>query len=133
MKFQNSVIVIAEITATDLNDDYPFDAENLVNGAEYNYDRVKLHPDNLRFEAHEPSYTYTVQILDIYNDLLEALRHELSSRADEPEPTPVFAFSCDWRIDISKTVKRLSDFIDEVIERTLLLKHYKGARGKIKS
>lgn len=131
MDFQNPVIVIPGITATDLNDDYPLDAEKIWSMVlNKNYDRVKLHPDNLRFEAHEPSHTYTGQIFDIYNDLLEALRHELSSRADEP--TPVFAFPYDWRIDIRETAKRLTDFIDEVIERTLLLKHYKGGRGKIK-
>jgi hypothetical protein len=38
-----------------------------------------------------------------------ALRHELSPREDEP--TPVFAFPYDWRVDVRLTAAALGRFV----------------------
>jgi pimeloyl-ACP methyl ester carboxylesterase len=58
----------------------------------------------------------------VYGELVEELRHNLSPKADQP--TPVFAFSYDWRQPLALTAVRLAAFIDEVAERTALLPHY---------
>jgi pimeloyl-ACP methyl ester carboxylesterase len=126
MRFQNPVIVIPGITATDLVDDYPLKADEIWTMLfNKEYDRVALHPDDLRYEAVEPAHVVAGQLFPIYNDLIRALRHELSERADRP--TPVFAFPYDWRMDVRSTATRLGDFIDEVIARTRLLRHYAKA------
>ncbi len=131
MSYQNPVIVIPGITASDLHDDYPLKSETLWSMVfNKDFEKVSLHPDDLRYEAVEPSHVYPGRVFEIYNDLIKALRHELSMQADKP--TPVFAFPYDWRIDIQDIARVLGDFIDEVIARTLLLKHYKGAKNELK-
>lgn len=126
MAFQNPVIVIPGITATDLVDDYPTRSDEVwsmvLNKA---YERVALHPDDLRFEAIEPAHVFPGQAFSIYDGLIGFLRHELSARADRP--TPVFAFPYDWRVDVRITAARLRPFLDEVLARTRLLKHYRSA------
>ena len=123
MAVQNPVIVVPGITATDLVDDYPLKADEIwtmvFNKA---HDRIALHPDDLRYEAIEPAHVVAGQVFPVYRDLIHALRHELSARADRP--TPVFAFPYDWRMDVCATAKKLGRFVDEVIARTKLLKHY---------
>ncbi len=131
MGFQNPVIVIPGITSSDLEDDYPLNTETLWSVLfNKDYERISLHPDDLRYEALEPSHIFPGRIFEIYNDLIKALRHELSVKADKP--TPVFAFPYDWRMDLRLTAKILADFINQVKARTLLLKHYKGAKDEIK-
>jgi pimeloyl-ACP methyl ester carboxylesterase len=126
MRAQNPVIVIPGITATSLVDDYPLKADEIWTMVfNKEYDRVALHPDDLRYEAVEPAHVVAGQLFPIYRDLIRALRHELSPRADQP--TPVFAFPYDWRMDVHATATRLGEFVDEVIARTRLLKHYAGA------
>jgi len=131
MNFQNPVIIIPGITASDLHDDYPLNTETLWSIVfNKNFERVSLHPDDLRYEAIEPSHVFPGRIFEIYNDLIKALRHELSVQADKP--TPVYAFAYDWRIDVQYIGQQLGEFIDEVLARTLLLKHYKGAKDELK-
>jgi pimeloyl-ACP methyl ester carboxylesterase len=126
MRAQNPVIVIPGITATDLVDDYPLKVDEIWTMVfNKSYDRVALHPDDLRYEAVEPAHVVAGQVFPIYRDLIRALRHELSPRADQP--TPVFAFPYDWRMDVRSTAARLGEFVDEVIARTRLLKHYANA------
>ena len=126
MAMQNPVIVIPGITATDLVDDYPLKADEIWTMVfNKEYDRVALHPDDLRYEAVEPAHVVAGQVFPIYTDLIRALRHELSIRADQP--TPVFAFPYDWRMDIRATATKLGKFVDEIIARTKLLKHYARA------
>ena len=126
MGVQNPVIVIPGITATSLVDDYPLKADEIWTMVfNKQYDRVALHPDDMRYEAVEPAHVVAGQLFPIYNDLIKALRHELSPRADQP--TPVFAFPYDWRMDVGATADRLGAFVDEVIARTKLLRHYAGA------
>ena len=126
MPFQNPVIVVPGITATDLVDDYPLSGDKLWSMVlNRQYERVALHPDDLRYEAVEPAHVVPGQLFPIYNDLVRALRFELSESADRP--TPVFAFPYDWRINIASVAEALASFIDEVIARTKLLRHYDGA------
>ena len=125
MSTQNPVIVIPGITATNLVDDYPLKADEIWTMVfNKDYERVALHPDDLRYEAVEPAHVVAGRIFPLYHDLIRALRHELSSRADQP--TPVFAFPYDWRMDVRSTARRLAVFVAEVLARTRLLKHYAG-------
>lgn len=126
MRAQNPVIVIPGITATSLVDDYPLKADEIWTMVfNKKYDRIALHPDDLRYEAVEPAHIRTGQLFPVYDDLIRALRHELSSRADKP--TPVFAFPYDWRMDVRASAEKLGAFVDEVIARTRLLRHYAEA------
>ncbi|HEX7063295.1 MAG TPA: hypothetical protein VF200_15085 [Woeseiaceae bacterium] len=128
MPLQNPVVVIPGITATSLVDEYPLEA-NIVWSMVFNkeYERVALHPDDLRFEAIEPARVTAGRVFPIYEDLIKALRHELSPQADQP--TPVFAFPYDWRMDVRLTAARLTAFVEEVLGRTRLLRHYGNADG----
>jgi len=127
MQIQNPVIVIPGITATSLVDDYPLKADEIWTMVfNKKYDRVALHPDDMRYEAIEPAHIVTGQLFPVYDDLIRALRHELSARADRP--TPVFAFPFDWRMDVAATAAKLGDFIEEVIARTKLMRHYADAK-----
>lgn len=123
MPLQNPVIVLPGITATTLVDQYPLNADEIWSMVfNKEYERVALHPDDLRFDAIEPAQVVAGRVFPVYEDLIKALRHELSPQADQP--TPVFAFPYDWRMDVRMTAARLATFIDEVIARTRLLKHY---------
>ncbi len=126
MPAQNPVIVIPGITASNLVDDYPLKADriwSMVMNREY--ERVALHPDDMRYEAIEPARVVAGAVFPVYRDLIRAMRHELSPRMDQP--TPVFAFPHDWRMDISLTAAKLGSFIEEVIARARLLRHYSDA------
>lgn len=126
MTHQNPVIVIPGITGSGLVDHYPLDADEIWSMIfNKDYDRLALHPDDLRFEAIGPADVAVGRLIPVYDDLIKALRHELSPRADQP--TPVFAFPYDWRMDIRQNALRLREFIDEVIARTRLLRHYAAA------
>ena len=125
---QRPVIVIPGITATSLHDDYPLhtlDIWTMILNRDYH--RTSLHPDNTRYEAHEPARVYAGKLFSIYNEFVDTLRHELSARADEP--TPVFTFPYDWRRALSDVAREFSDFVNEVIDRTKLLRHYAGFTG----
>jgi pimeloyl-ACP methyl ester carboxylesterase len=122
---QPPVIVVPGITATNLDDFYPIPPESIWSAVlKKKYDRFALHPDNIRYEAMEPARIRAVSIFElVYDDLVEALRHEL--RRNDDEPTPVFPFDYDWRQDCTLTAGLLDGFIDEVIARTSLLAHYR--------
>ncbi len=123
MRPQNPVIVIPGITGSSLVDDYPLKADEIWTMVfNKEYERIALHPDDLRYEAIEPARVRAGQLFPVYDDLIRALRHELSPRADRQ--TPVFAFPYDWRMDVQTSAGKLSRFIDEVIARTKLLRHY---------
>lgn len=126
MPVQNPVIVIPGITATSLVDDYPLNADKIWTMViNREYERVALHPDDMRYEAIEPAHVVAGAVFPVYRDLIRALRYELSPRADQP--TPVYAFPHDWRMDIGLTAAKLGAFIDEVIARARLLRHYSDA------
>lgn len=124
MAFQNPVIVIPGITATNLRDEYPIIPDTVwsavLNKA---FDRIALHPDNLRYEREEPSRVVADRVFElVYRELIAELRHDLSKHKDEP--TPVFPFAYDWRHPLNMLEAQLEAFVDEVIERTKLLRHY---------
>lgn len=124
--FQPPVIVIPGITGTTLHDDYPIPSEavwTMVLAKEY--ERVSLHPDDPRYEAREPARIRPGRLFGtVYDDLILALRHDLSPRDDRR--TPVFPFPYDWRQPIESIADQLADFVSEVIDRTALLRHYGG-------
>ncbi len=123
--FQNPVIVIPGITATTLHDDYPLDTRDLWTMILHKeYHRAALHPDDVRYETVEPAHVFPGRVFSIYDEMIEALRHDLSPKADKP--TPVFAFPYDWRQRLQDTAVQLDEFVGEVVARTKLLRHYKG-------
>jgi pimeloyl-ACP methyl ester carboxylesterase len=124
MAFRNPVIVLPGITASELRDDYPVKPETLWSAVlNKDYERICQHPENLRYEAREPARVRVDAVFPlIYKDFIEELRHNLTSKADEP--VPVFPFAYDWRQPLDLIQGELALFVDEVIERTKLLKHY---------
>lgn len=126
---QPPVIVVPGIQGTGLEDFYPLPPEEVWSAILHkHYERISLHPDDLRYEAIEPARIQPRSLFPIiYQDLIEALRHDLSPRKDRP--TPVFGFSYDWRQDCRISAEQLRSFVDEVLARTALLPHY-HADGK---
>jgi len=123
MPLPNPVILLPGITGTELVDFYPLDPSDVWKLTNQNYERVKLHPDSLKYEAMQPSRILPTRAFEIpYGELVEQLRFELSPRKDTP--VPVFVFPYDWRQNLNETEQALDSFIEEVIERTKLLKHY---------
>ena len=122
---QNPVVVVPGITGSTLVDRYPLDHEELWTALLHKeHERVSLHPDDRRYEAQEPALVRAGELLDLgYRSLVLALRHDLTVRADWP--TPVFPFPYDWRQPVEKTAESLAGFIEEVLARTKLLRHYR--------
>ncbi len=122
---QNPVIVIPGITGSSLADYYPISVEEVWTAVlRKEYERITLHPDNLRYEAREPARVLVTNPFPLaYGDLVEALRYDLTKTPEKP--TPVFAFGYDWRKDNFQTAEQLGLFVDEVLARTNLLPHYK--------
>lgn len=134
MPLPNPVIVIPGITGNYLRDEYALPPEIVWSVLTAGYERASLHPDNPRYEAIEPARVMPDQLFEIaYRELIEELRHNL--RESETRPVPVYPFAYDWRQDMDRTEEQLADFIDEVIERTRLLRHYNddgyAARAKV--
>jgi len=117
------VIVVPGITATYLHDDYPLPPEGIWKVIKQDYERIVLHPNDLRYEAQEPARVQPGQVFEIaYEELIKELRYNLASREDQP--VPVYPFAYDWRMPLDATEHQLAAFVTEVIERTKLLKHY---------
>ncbi len=117
-------IVVPGITASNLRDMYPLPSVNVWTTFKKKYDRVLLHPDDLRYEYKQPSLVRPDQIYRVvYQELVEDLRDELSDMVNKE--VPVYPFAYDWRKPLNETQQLLRNFIDEVIERTLLLPHYR--------
>ncbi|CAB5155451.1 hypothetical protein D3OALGB2SA_5075 [Olavius algarvensis associated proteobacterium Delta 3] len=126
MNLPNPVIVVPGITATYLQDQYPLPPENIWTVLKKNYERLTLHPDNLNYEVNEPSRVVPDQLFEVaYRALIEELRFNLSPNPDSP--VPVFPFGYDWRQPLEETERELAGFVDEVMERTKLLRHYHKA------
>lgn len=119
----NPVIVVPGITATYLRDDYQLPPDTVWSVLTKAYQRVVLHPDNLAYEAEQPARIRPDQIFEIaYKELVAELRHNLADKPDEQ--VPVYPFSYDWRQPLEATESELADFMNEVIDRTLLLRRY---------
>lgn len=120
------VIFIPGIKASGLDDYYPIEREALWSAVVSKaYDRVAMHPDDLRFEALEPAMVRpSAPFSIVYRDFIEALRYELTP--DDRKPVPVFAFGYDWRQDCFRSAAQLELMVEEALARTALLPHYKG-------
>lgn len=122
-RLSNPVLVVPGITATYLRDDYRLPAETVWSVMRKQYERVALHPDNLRYEAVQPARVTADQLFEIaYRELIAELRHNLTEHKDQP--TPVYPFGYDWRQPLAAIEAQLGEFIDEVIDRTKLLRQY---------
>ena len=87
------------------------------------YERVSLHPDDSRYDASEPARVQPDSVFDIpYKELIQELRYNMAYTADQP--VPVFAFPYDWRQSLENTVPKFDSFVEEVLERTMLIPHY---------
>ena len=124
MAAQNPVIVIPGITASNLRDEYPVVPDTVWSAVmNKSFDRIALHPDNLKYERDEPARVVHDSVFSlVYRELINELRHDLSKKKEEP--TPVYPFAYDWRHPLERIEAQLESFIDEVIERTKLLRHY---------
>ena len=123
---QPPVIVIPGITATNLRDEYPVGPEGVWAMLGKDWDRVQLHPDDVRYEQREPARVRADTVFGYpYGGFIEDLRHDLSPAADRP--VPVFPFPYDWRQPLAAVERVLADFIEEVVARTALLRHYHAA------
>jgi pimeloyl-ACP methyl ester carboxylesterase len=123
-KIQNPVIVVPGITGTSLRDEYPVAPDSVwsqvLNKA---YDRIALHPDDIRYELMQPSMVRADSAFPlIYSELVEELRHNLTDEGDKP--VPVFVFAYDWRQPLAVSELKLEAFVSEVIDRTKLLRYY---------
>ena len=117
------VIFVPGITATCLNDEYLVSPEAVWTVLKKKYNRIALHPDNLKYELNEPARVRSGEIFGVaYDDLIDELRHNLSPR--DEWPVPVYPFSYDWRMPLDMVEAELASFVQEVIERTKLMNHY---------
>lgn len=124
MALANPVIVVPGITASNLRDEYSVEPD-IVWSAVLNkgFGRITLHPDDLRYELREPARIREDSVFEMpYEELVLELRHNLTEKADEP--VPVYPFAYDWRHPLERTEEQLALFVDEVIHRTKLLRHY---------
>lgn len=123
MKNIPPVIVLPGVTGTYLRDEYPLPPERLWGLLQHDYARLSLHPDDQRYEALEPARVRPDSIYEIaYKEIIEELRYNLRKREDQP--VPVFPFAYDWRQPLALLEEQLEAFIEEVIARTKLLRHY---------
>ncbi|MFQ5566138.1 MAG: esterase/lipase family protein [Paracoccaceae bacterium] len=128
MPSAHPVIVVPGVTASYLRDLYPLPPETIWAVIRKNYERVQLHPDDTRYEARQPAVVRPDQLYEIaYEELIEELRHNLAEREDDP--VPVFPFSYDWRQPLHVIEASLADFVDEVIDRTGLMRNYHADRS----
>lgn len=112
-----------------LRDQYPVDAETVWSPFKLlvkAYERITLHPSDTRYELIEPARVTADKVFEIiYGEVIEELRHNLTPQADKP--VPVFPFAYDWRQPLENIEAELALFVDEVIDRTRLLRHYDKA------
>jgi pimeloyl-ACP methyl ester carboxylesterase len=122
-RFPPPVIVVPGITATYLRDDYALPPQTVWSVITKDYERLALHPDHLSLEAKQPARVTPDQIFEVaYKELIAELRHGLTD--NEQQPVPVYPFGYDWRQPLALIEAELAAFIDEVIERTKLMRHY---------
>lgn len=129
MPLPNPVIVVPGITAVYLRDTYPLPPETIFQVMDWSkdYGRAAVHPDSRAdprwLEAREPARVIPGQIYEVaYRELIEELRHNLQDT--EERPVPVYPFGYDWRQPLDVIEADLDDFIEEVVRRTALMKHY---------
>ena len=123
------VVFIPGIMGSALRDEYCVDPETVWSPIKLlvkAYERVTLHPSDTRFELVEPARVMADKVFElIYGEIIAELRHNLSPQADKP--VPVYPFAYDWRQPLELVETELATFVDEVIARTRLLRHYDKA------
>lgn len=128
-KLPNPVIFVPGIMGSALRDQYPISPEAVWSPFKLlvkAYDRITPHPSDTRFELNEPARVVADQVFElIYGEFIEELRHNLATKADEP--VPVYPFAYDWRQPLEQVESQLAEFVEEVIARTRLLRHYYDA------
>ncbi len=123
MTYTPPVIVVPGITGTQLRDEYQMPPDLVWSVLQHEYVRIALHPDNPRYEASEPARVQPDSIFNVaYKELVQELRYNL--RQQEDKPVPVFPFGYDWRQPLEVIVNQFTQFVEEVIERTKLIRHY---------
>ncbi len=123
------VIVVPGITGSDLFDRYELPPEAVwTTMRKKRHDRITLHPADQRYELLEPARVKPGGPFPmVYGELVEELRDGLSE--GRAGPVPVYPFGYDWRMPLDLTEARLDAFIQEVIDRTLLMPLYRGDAG----
>lgn len=134
----NPVIFVPGILGTELRDTYPVDPRTvfssrtmmpLMDKLTEDYERIALHPDDRRYERVEPARVQEDRVISmIYEEFILELRHSLAK--DPHLPVPVYPFPYDWRQPLEASEDRLEAFIDEVQNRTALMRHYAGSAWK---
>ncbi|HSG07736.1 MAG TPA: hypothetical protein VLA36_05250 [Longimicrobiales bacterium] len=125
-ELQPPVIVIPGITAANLRDEYPVTPEGVWGILKKSWERVQLHPDDVRFEQRGPARVSADSVFSFpYGNFIADLAHDLTPSADAP--VPVYPFAYDWRHPLDAIERRLEDFVTEVVARTALLRHYHAA------
>jgi hypothetical protein len=123
MSLPSPTIIVPGITASYLQDEYLLPPETVWSVLTKGFERIALHPNDLRYESIEPSRVAPGQIFEIaYKEMVAELRHSLSHKEDEP--VPVYPFAYDWRMPLEVIETGLARFVDEVISRTKLMRHY---------
>lgn len=127
MALPNPVVVVPGITASDLRDAYAVSPETVWSTLlNKDYDRILLHPDDLRYELDEPARVEASAVFGTpYGAFIKELRHNLTEQRDKP--VPVYPFPYDWRQPLDLLEQQLAAFIEEVIARTTLMRHYHAA------
>ncbi len=124
MALPNPVVVVPGITASDLRDAYAVSPETVWSTLlNKDYDRILLHPDDLRYELEEPARVEATAVFgEPYGAFIKELRYNLTEQRDKP--VPVYPFPYDWRQPLDLLEHQLDVFIQEVIARTKLMRHY---------
>lgn len=129
MAISNPVIFVPGITASYLRDEIPLPPETIWAVIRKNYEQAALHPDDLRYEAREPARVAADQLYEmVYEEIIEELRAKLTDRPNRP--VPVYPFSYDWRMPLEQIEAQLAMFVEEVIDRTQLMRHYHPTYGQ---
>lgn len=127
--YPHPVVFLPGIMGSALRDEYPVAPDTVWSAVKMMlnaYDRITLHPDDLRYEVQEPARVVKDQLFGlIYSEFIEELRHNLAPQPDEP--VPVFPFAYDWRRPLVEVENDLAAFMDEVIARTKLMRNYNAA------
>jgi hypothetical protein len=77
MALPSPVIIVPGITATCLRDGYPVSPETVWPLTTKEYERIALHPDNIRYDAIEPSRVASDQMFEVaYGDLVKDLWYQ---------------------------------------------------------
>jgi len=126
MPLPHPVIVVPGITAAYLDDTYRLPPDTIWSVLTKEYERAALHPDNPRLEVAEPALVRAGQLFEIaYKELIEELRYNLREREDQA--VPVYPLGYDWRQPLEAAAQELGRLVDEVVERTKLMRHYHRA------